>query len=199
MLGVILFSSCGHSKKMAYRPTNKMAPAALQSDVRLLKNILESNHPSLYWYTPKDSVDFYFENTIASITNSMNELQFRNKISWLVDKIRCGHTQVRFSEGYASYYKGKRLPQFPLIMRVWGDSMVVVNNLLKDSLLKRGTIITSVNGISNRNLLDSMYTLISGDGVTNSFKQQVVSFYFPSYYKSTFGIDSTFAITYINA
>lgn len=172
---------------------------ALRQDMQLLQKILETNHPSLYWYTPKDSVDLYFKNTISSLNDSLNELQFRNKVSWVTDKIRCGHTQVRFSRDYSNYYNGKRLPQFPLLVRVWGDSIVVVNNFHRDSILKRGTIITAINGMCNRQLLDSMYTLIGGDGITNSFQQQVVSFYFPSFYKSTFGIDSTFKINYIDS
>ena len=171
----------------------------MQDDVRLLKKILEANHPSLYWYTPKDSIDLYFKQTISSLTDSLNELQFRNKVSWVVEKIRCGHTQVRFSKNYADYYKGKRLSNFPLLIRIWGDSMVVVNNYLKNAIINRGTIITGINGMSNRFLIDSMYSLISGDGISKSFQQQLVSFYFPSYFKNTFGIDSFSTINYIDS
>jgi len=197
--GVVFLVSCAPARQRGYRPENKMAPAALQQDVRLLKQILEASHPSLYWYTPKDSIDLFFGQTIAAISDSLTELQFRNKMSWVINKIHCGHTQVRFSKGYASYFTGKRLPQFPLNIRVWHDSMVVVHNLHRDSQLKRGTIITSINNMPNRYLLDSMYALIGGDGLTNSFEQQVVSFYFPAFYKSTFGIDSTFEIGYIDS
>lgn len=171
----------------------------MQEDVRLLKATLEENHPGLYWYTPKDSIEWYFDNTIASITDSLTELQFRNKVSWTIKKIRCGHTQVRFSEDYTNYYNGKRLPQFPLQLKAWKDSLVVLNNFLKDSFLTRGTIITSINGRPNRVLLDSMYSLIGGDGYTNAFQEQLISFYFPQYYKSTFGINDTFSVNYIDS
>ncbi len=176
-----------------------MSPGELQQDFRLLKTILETNHPSLYWYTTKDSMDYFFNNNIASIKDSLTELQFRNKVSWVINKIHCGHTQVRFSKRYSNYYSGKRLPQFPLALKAWNDSLVVVNNYLKDSILKRGTIILSINGRSNQKILDSMYALLGGDGPTGNFQQQIVSFYFPQFYKSTFGVDSLYKITYLDS
>jgi hypothetical protein len=56
-----------------YPPLPKMAAADLKEDIRILKKVLEANHPSLYWYTSKDSIDYYFETTIASIkTDCLN-------------------------------------------------------------------------------------------------------------------------------
>ena len=46
--------------------TKKNSPQAMRSDFELLKNILEANHPSLYWYTPKDSIDFLFAKIYSS-------------------------------------------------------------------------------------------------------------------------------------
>ncbi|MCY7420809.1 MAG: hypothetical protein LH478_03590, partial [Chitinophagaceae bacterium] len=198
VLWLIIFTSCVASKKSTYTPAQKLPADALQKDVRLLKAILEQNHPGLYWYTSKDSIDFYFNNTLASITDSLTELQFRNKISWTINKIHCGHTQVRFSKAYTDYYNGRRLPQFPLQLKAWNDSLVVINNFLKDSAIERGTIITSINGRPNRVILDSMYSLVGGDGYTNSFQQQLISFYFPQYYKSTFSINNTFTIGFVD-
>ena len=199
VLWLLVFTSCVSINKSSYTPAQKLPADVLQQDVRLLKAILEENHPGLYWYTPKDSIDFYFNNTLASITDSLTELQFRNKVSWTINKIRCGHTQVRFSKAYTDYYNGKRLPQFPLQLKAWNDSLVVINNFLKDTLFRRGTIITSINGRSNSEVLDSMSSLIGGDGYTNAFQQQLISFYFPQYYKSTFGVNNTFSITYIDS
>ena len=199
VLWLIVFTSCVSSKKSTYTPAQKLPANVLQQDVRLLKVILEENHPGLYWYTPKDTIDIYFNKTIASITDSLTELQFRNKVSWTIKKIRCGHTQVRFSKAYTDYFNGKRLPQFPLQLKAWNDSLVVLNNFLKDSFITRGTVITSINGRPNTSLLDSMYSLIGGDGYTNAFQEQLVSFYFPQYYKSTYGINDAFSFAYIDS
>ena len=166
----------------------------------ITRKILKANHPALYWYTPKNSVDAIFAATEASLSDSLTELAFRNKISWAVNKIHCGHTVARPSKNYFKYYsKQKRSPQFPLVLKVWKDSAVVVNNLLKkDSPLSRGTIITSVNNTPINNILDSLCQLVGTDGYSNNFKYQVISFNFPGYYKNAFGLDSQYAIRYVD-
>ena len=103
----------------------KRSAADLKEDFNLLRKILEANHPSLYWYTPKDSMDLYFDQSINSITDSLDEVQFKNKVAWLVSKIRCGHTSVLFSKAYTRNAIQFRFPSLPLYLKAWGDSLVV--------------------------------------------------------------------------
>ncbi len=185
--------------KQAYSPAEKIAPEKLKADAILLRKILEANHPSLYWYTPKDSMDFYFTQTINGLTDSLNELQFRNRIAELVAKIRCGHTAVRSSRNYARYYTTHRLPQFPLAIKAWGDSLVVLNNSIKtDTVFKRGTVITAINGLGSSTLLTPMLNTISTDGYSNNFKYQIVSIYFPMFYQMIAGLKDSNLISYID-
>jgi C-terminal processing protease CtpA/Prc len=195
-----LVASCSLSKQAAYHPAKKYSPQVLRHDLSLLKSVLEANHPSLYWYTPKDSVDYFFNAAITSIKDSLTELQFKNKVAWVVSKIRCGHTAVRSSKQYSKYYSGRRITQFPLLLKVWQDSAVVVATAFgNDSILKRGTIVTSINGRSNRKLLDSIGQFISTDGFTDNFKQQLISFNYPFYYRNTFGLDSQYNVHYVDS
>ena len=182
-----------------YPTLPKIAPDLLRSDLSLLQNILEANHPSLYWYTPKDSMDLYFANAINSITDSMDEVAFKNKIAYVVSRIRCGHTTVRFSKAYSKKAARFRFPQFPLSVKTWDDSMVVVSNITPgDSVLKRGTVITAINGMSNRRLLDTLFQYMSTDGYSDNYKSQVLSGNFPAWYKTILGLDSTYEISYID-
>ena len=177
----------------------KTAPSLLREDIILLKQILEANHPSLYWYTPKDSIDFYFQSAINSITDSLDEVQFKNKVAEIVSSIRCGHTSVRFSKAYTKKAAKFRYPQFPLSIKAWKDSLVVLNsNLPHDSIFKRGTIITGINGKSNRKLLDTIFRFISSDGYGINYKNQVVSGNFAAWYKTIIGLDSVYTISYID-
>jgi len=196
IISVVLFS-CSASKIENFSPENKIPAPRLKEDAVLLKKILEANHPSLYWYTPKDSIDWYFNNTINSIQDSLTELQFRNKIAKFVAQIHCGHTAVRSSKEYAEYFSKHKLPQFPLAVKAWADSLVVVGNAIRtDSVFKRGVIITSINGMPNRAILDSMFQYISMDGYSDNFKYQLVSIYFPLFYNITFGLKDSNVITY---
>jgi hypothetical protein len=178
----------------------KFAPQQLREDVVLLHKILEANHPGLYLYTPKDSIDASFNATIAGITDSLTIAQFRNRLAHTISLIKCGHTAIRYPEDYAKASVSQRnAPRFPLSIKTWGDSLVVIGSMLrKDSIFKRGTIITAINGRSQRQITDSMFRLIGTDGNANNFKSQLISFNFAAHYKNTFGADSSYTIRYID-
>ncbi|MEO8171542.1 MAG: S41 family peptidase [Sediminibacterium sp.] len=178
----------------------KKSASELREDFTLLRKILEANHPSLYWYTPKDSMDLYFTQSINSITDSLDEVQFKNKVAWLVSKIRCGHTTVLFSKAYTKHAAQFRFPSFPLYLKAWKDSLVVLASLTQqDPVFKRGTVITGINGKTNRQVLDTLFRFISSDGYAFNYKNQVVSGNFPLWYKTILGVDSVYHVSYIDS
>jgi len=196
---VLLIQSCVSSNIKNYQFNQKTAPNALQSDLILLKKILENKHPSLYWYTPKDTIDVYFNNAINSITDSLSEIDFRNKVATVVSKINCGHTSVLFSKNFTKAQPKYRFPHFPLAIKTWADSMVVLGNYWRnDTIFKRGTIITHINGKSVKTMIDSMFQLISTDGFSNNYKSQVISGNFYRWHQLAWGNDSIYGIQYIN-
>lgn len=196
-------TSCGVAKKASFNPGKKYTKQQLQEDFGLLQKILRKNHPGLYWYATKDSVDHYLSATHDSLKDSLTEQQFKNKVLWAISKIHCGHTTVRASKKYTAHYIKQKLPQFPLSMKVWDDSAVVVSNFLRDSNsnreIKKGTIITGINRFTTKQIIDSICQLIGTDGYSNNFKFQLISFNFPAYYKNTFGTDSQYLIKYLDS
>jgi hypothetical protein len=197
---IFLFASCAPGRSSVDVLKQKIAPEKLREDVVLLHKILEANHPGLYLYTPKDSIDASFQATIAGLTDSLTIAQFRNRLAHTISLIKCGHTAIRYPEDYARASVSQRnAPRFPLSIKTWDDSLVVIGNMnRKDSVFKRGTIITAINGRSQRQILDSMFRLIGTDGNANNFKSQLISFNFPAHYKNTFGTDSSYTIRYID-
>src|SRR5450432_3632977 len=88
------------SAKQNFNPNAEYSREALQEDYHLFRNILEDAHPSLYWYTTKDSLDYFFDCGYQHIKDSMTEPEFRTLLSYVIAKIDCGHTSVRFSKQY---------------------------------------------------------------------------------------------------
>lgn len=166
----------------------------------MLRNILEAKHPSLYWYTPKDSMDIYFDEYYRAIKDSMTEQQFGWKIlAPLTDKIHCGHTSFGRSKAYNKWVADKKFPSFPLFMKCWNDTMAVTANLnRKDSVLKRGTLITSINGMRNTELTNTMFGYMTEDGYANNVNYIRLSSNFPYYHRNIFGISKTYAVTYLD-
>ena len=195
----VLFS-CSSSLKN-YDPAKKYSRQELESDYSLLRNILEKKHPSLYWYTPKDSMDFYFDRYFHVIEDSMTEQQFGWKVlAPLTNKIRCGHTSFGMSKAYNRWADNKRFPSFPLVMKVWKDTMVVTNNLnRRDSVLKRGTFITGINGIQNKELIRKLFGYMTGDGQADNINYVRLSSNFPFYHRNVFGLSKTYAVNYLDS
>ncbi len=193
-----LLLSCSASK--IYTPQKKYPKQELRKDYLLLKEILEKKHPGIYWYTSKDSMDMYFSKYYNAITDSMTEQQFTwHILAPLVDKIHCGHTSVGNSNAYRKWVRGKQLPSFPLYLKVWSDTMSVIANLnRKDSILKRGTLITSVNGVSNRELIKKMFEYLPEDGFANNVNYIRLSGNFPYYHRNIYGLSKKYWVTYID-
>ncbi|UEG50830.1 S41 family peptidase [Ferruginibacter lapsinanis] len=196
---VVFFASCSVSKN--YNPNKKFSPQELQQDYSLLRNILEKKHPAIYWYTPKDSMNFYFDSLYQNIKDSMTELQFGwNVIAPLTQKLRCGHTSFGMSKGWYKYIKDKQIPSFPLHLKVWGDTMALTVNLnKKDSILKRGTLVTSINGVRNHELIQQMFQYFPVDGYANSANYVRLSSNFPYYHRNIFGIFKNYRVGYIDS
>jgi hypothetical protein len=192
--------SCGVSNK-GFRPDRKYSPEELRKDYHVFRGTLEAWHPSLYWYTARDSMDHYFDEGYAALKDSMTEPQFRKVLSYVIAQVHCGHTSISASKAYVRYLDTARLRQFPLILKFWGDTMVVANDLHgHDSVLKRGTVICSINGRTARELTDTIFPYVVTDGYNLTGKYQYLSsgFHFSSWYKDIFGYDSGYHIRYLD-
>lgn len=200
ILSCLFFCACSTGLKN-YSPEKKYAQKKLQEDYLLLREVLQAKHPSLYWYTSADSMNFYFENYYHAIKDSMTETEFAWKvIAPLVDKIHCGHTTVSLSKQYAKWADNKIFPSFPLYMKVWNDTMMTMINLqTKDSIFKRGTLIKSINGLSTQQLIDTMFSYLPQDGYANSINYIRMSANFPYYHRNIFGLSKTYDVTYIDS
>ena len=194
-----LFISCSVFKN--YNADKKYPRKKLQEDFTLLRNILEKKHPSLYWYTPKDSMDYYFDEGYKNISDSMTELQFGWKIlAPLTNKIHCGHTSFSMSKGWNRFIKNKRIPSFPLYVKVWKDTMVVTANLnRKDSVIKKGMLITAINGLKNADVIKKLLSYLPEDGYEENVNYIRLSTSFPYFHRNVFGIYKTYSVQYIDS
>jgi len=196
---VLLLCSCSVSKN--YNPSKKFSPDELQDDYRVFRGILEESHPSLYWYTPKDSVDHYFEIGSSKLKDSLTEYKFRNVLSYVVASIHCGHTSVRPSREATRYSERVRSIMFPLSVKAWDDTVVVTSNLSrKDSILTRGSLLKSIDGRPIEMILDTFFKHISADGYNSTHKYQTVSNsgVFRNMYASIYGLKPRTPVEFID-
>jgi hypothetical protein len=202
-------TACGTGKS-SFSPNKKYSLEQVQKDYSIYQNILEEAHPGLYWYTSKDSMDNYFRWGKQQLRDSMTEPEFRRVLSYVTSKINCGHTSVRASKKWSKYQDTVAIWRiFPLSMKFWkgktsldDDTMVVALNLnRRDSILKRGTVITKINGRTTRQIIDTLFQFIPTDGYNRTHKFQTLSNRgsFGSLYSSIFGYSPRYNIEYADS
>jgi Peptidase family S41 len=192
--------SCSSALKI-YDPQRKYSPAKIQADYSLFRRILETSHPSIYWYTSKDSMDYYFDEGNRSLNDSMTEIQFRDVLAYVISKIDCGHTSMKGSKAFSKYVDTAFSKAFPFAIKFWSDTMVITANLRKnDPLLQRGTQVISINGYNVRALTDTLFNYITTDGFSANGKYQSLStgFAFANLYKNVLGLTDSIDIRYID-
>ncbi|RYY24548.1 MAG: peptidase S41 [Chitinophagaceae bacterium] len=197
LLLVLLASSCAVQRNLV--PEKKYGRSQLEKDYTLFRNVLEESHPSLYWFVSKPEMDHYFDDGWNQLRDSLTEREFRTLLSYVVSKMRDGHTAVRYSKKYSSYLDTAQLKIFPLSVKAWADTMVVTGNLNRsDSMLRRGTIISAINGVSVPVLIDSVFSYLSSDGNAITGKYQAISNRgnFGAFYKNIFGLPDSLDISY---
>lgn len=199
MLIVTVLTGCGAGRS-SFSPGKKYSPEQLQKDYADYRGLLENHHPGLYWYTGKDSMDHYFEEGRKQLNDSLTEPQFRKVLSWVTARVNCGHTTVRPSKTWNKYSDTARLGKmFPLSMKVWEDAMVVTANLnRRDSILRRGSVVTKINGRTRESIIDTLFDYISTDGYNRTHKFQSLSNrgFFGSLYTNLFGLSDRYDIEY---
>jgi len=195
-----LFAACSSSRN-SYDPHRKFPLAETQADYILFRKILETSHPSIYWYTTKDSMDFYFDEGYRRLADSMTEIQFRDRLSFIISKIDCGHTTMKGSKGFGRFVDTASSTAFPFAMKFWADTMVITANLRKsDPILQRGTQVLSINGYNAQALTDTLFNYITTDGYSMNGKYQGLStgFSFASLYKNVIGLTDSIDIHYLD-
>ena len=198
-LAAVLFTGCVSAR---FNPDRKYAAADLREDARMARDLYFKNHPSLDWYAPASEVEQAFENLDREITDSLSEPEFRLLLSKALASMHCGHTTTLSSRKRERYVKKYRYADwhFPLHVKAFGsDSMVVTTNMRRQSAIKTGDVVLSINGHKTQEIMDSLLRYIPGDGTSRSGRQYLLSRSFPAYFTGVYGRPESYVVTYSNA
>ncbi len=200
LLICIALSSC-----FSYKPfsaSKKYSKEQVLSDYNLFENILTTTHPGLYWYTSKDSMDYYFQMGRGMLHDSMTEQKLNLVLSYVISKIGCGHTSARPSKQLLRYRDTASKSYFPFYLKFWPDTAVATFNLHRnDSILKRGAVIQAINGKPMKSIVDSLFQFLSTDGYNLTHKYQTLSNrnVFAGLYSGVFGSNKSYTIDFMDS
>ena len=198
----LLLASCS-TGRLSVGPYKKYSPATLQRDYAIFRQTLEEAHPGLYWYTSKDSMDYYFDWGQQQLKDSLTEPEFRQVLTYVAAQINCGHTTIRSSKNYARMQDSSRIQRiFPLSLKLWNDTAVVGGHPhTKEKGLTKGDRILAINEVPINTITDSLFQFISTDGFNRTHKYQVLSNrgFFGSLYSSVYGYSMPYTIRYADS
>lgn len=203
LLSIFIFTSCSVSKS-SFSPSKKYSKEQLTKDYDIFRGTLEESHPGMYWYTPKNEMDKYFDWGKEQINDSLNEEGFRKILNYIISKVSCGHTVTRSSKAFMKYRDTSFNKVFPLSLKIWPgttDTATVAANLIrKDSSLTRGVVVKSIDHRPISTILDTLCQYISSDGYNLTHKYQALSNRggFGAAFTSVFGQKENYFVDYIN-
>jgi hypothetical protein len=180
--------------------TDKIAPAQLQEDATLFRNVVLAMHPSVGIYKNRAYYEQLFNTYIQSLTDSLTLRDFRLRTKLMADELHCGHTEVLYSKKYYKVMSRQRLNYSPYVFLPVQNKVYVFATMDRkaDSTLKRGTEILSINGIPVDSMLRYCKRFISTDGFNQTAKNHYIQLSFNSFYLALFGRPDTFSVEYLD-
>lgn len=175
----------------------KIKKEKLLNDLDLLYQGLDKFHTGMYWYTPKDSVNFAFEMAKREIDSDLNILEFHKIIAPLVALSREDHTNIYLPKS-VSQKLNSETRFLPMTVVFLGKQLYCVKNGSDlESIDLEGKVIESINGKTPTEIVEKIGNLFASDGFIKTVKySDLEGFNFSKYYFYFYGQLSQFEIKF---
>lgn len=171
-----------------------LTPGQARQDLSYLKRKLDLLHPGMGYYTPQPRMEQLYDSLYNRLTAPVDYLTFFHHVSPLVTAIKDGHTNLDHRKNYID-----RTTRFiPFFIRPVGARYYVSHNVSRDTSLRRGTELLTINNRTvaslHRELMEHDHSGSDGDNLTGQQQWSLVQF--ADYYAAWFGSADSIAITY---
>lgn len=167
----------------------KYSVTQILKDIDYTEKYLTKFHPDPYKYISKDSLHAFIVSIKSKIDTPLTEMQIRFYIKKIVAKIGCGHTDVAASKKYTKAIAKFNRAILPLNTFIADSNKVfVLNNLSKDTTIKPGDEILSIDNHPIKTILKTLYSVYTSDGYNETYKKQGIRYnWFKYYYSFCYG------------
>jgi len=141
----------------------------VKADFGFFRALLEKGHPSLYRYSPQDSVQHYLDDAFAKIDHPMNELMVWEMLQPILTKIGSGHTNLHFSTDLLERFVGQKHFYLPFYLSIRNNKLFI-RKYFSLGPFEIGDEVLSIDGQSSEKLIATFRNLTPGDGYSNAFK-----------------------------
>lgn len=171
----------------------KVAVNLLLKDLNTIHKDLAENHPNLYWFVEKGTLNKKFDSLKNAINIPLTRMEFRYKVLTVLQCIGDGHLSLIMNanhiktEDYESYVGNRISPVQQFDFKVIDSKLYVIGSD-HNLLLPPGSEIVSMNGLPASDIIAKMIDGLCADGYNRTFKYFVLnSGAFSNIYSDTFG------------
>ncbi|MEI7472383.1 MAG: S41 family peptidase [Chitinophagaceae bacterium] len=179
-LGALILglASCDTNKKQD-RYRTKLTVADMQDDLQVLGQLLQTVHAGTYVYNTVTDIRNLLDSVQKSIHTPLTQREFYAKVDYIIDRLRCVHTDLRFDDAvYDSLANQKEF--FPIPLFKYGNKLYVNSDQYTNT--KLGAELLSINGVPVATILSKILVHRHVDGFGTEGKD--------------FGVNEDFGINY---
>ncbi|EGV45012.1 peptidase S41 [Bizionia argentinensis JUB59] len=196
---IVLFQSCGSTKKHNEIVTSLHSVDALRVDVDAVYNQFQKHHPRLYQYISKDDLDFKFDSLKNSITKPLTSHDFYEKLAPVLAEIRQGHIslsppQIEFTKKERKVLRKEKFEFYDLNFNYF-DNKLRVSESKSDSLLV-GSQVIMLNDEPATDLIQKYQTLYASDGFNTTLHDRYLNLGFQKLYARDKGFLDSLSVTF---
>lgn len=194
LLLILFFAQCGSIQKNNTQLQQLIPANQLREDVDFTYKKLQKLQPKLDYYISKEQLDYQFDSLKTTINTALTPLEFYKKISPLVAAVKQGHSYVLPPQKEYSKRETKAItkkgvgPFSQFDFTFFENKLYVVKNKSHNKSIQPGTEVLSVNGIKPQELINEYNQYYSSDGYNTTFKKEIASKRFVTYFTIENGI-----------
>lgn len=165
IFALVFIAGCYFFPYSADIVSEKFSASKLQQDFTVFRTVLEKAHPGLYTYTDKNAMDACFDSIYHTLSGANDVRSFHEKLSFIIDKIGCSHTNLYLSK---TYYDSilKRSNFFPIPV-IYVDGGLYINSDVWE--IPVGSHIISINGNSAAQIMQRIIDYNVPDGMNTNY------------------------------
>ncbi len=172
--------------------SQKYSADKLEADFTAFRNVLEKAHPGIYTYSSKPEMDFFFDSVYKTLQVPTDIRAFHEKLSFIVDKIGCSHTNIYLPKLYYDTIL-KRNNFFPIPI-IYVDGGLYINSDMWD--IPVGSHIIAINGNQSSDIMKRIADYNVPDGVNKEYSMAQAAAEFAYDYFLAYGPSINFSVDY---
>lgn len=198
----LFFLSCltGLAQKNNYQADALIGVEQLKEDFKVLHLTVGLGHPAWGHYYPVDSMETWFRQTNAQITEPMTEQAFLKLLYPLIAKLGCGHTRLQNSRAFIKTQKQKDdqdiKRQYPPVQLMLAEGKLWVRSVTSpdSQLIAVGAEVLAIDGRTAAEITSALFQRVTSDGYNQTQQERTFNLRFDAYYRFHFGDQESFSI-----